>query len=82
MDDKGLVRTALEPAIARNALKVSLVVGAVLNVVNQGGAFIDGRPLVISQLLLNFLVPYVVSSYSAACHEVNRRRAASTGAAR
>jgi hypothetical protein len=51
---------------------VSLVVGVVLNAVNQGGPMLDGEPVIWSQLMLNFVVPYCVSSYSAAVSAVRR----------
>lgn len=59
------VRRMFYPEVVRNALQVALVVGLVLNLVNQGGALFGGGPLIWSQLLLNFLVPYCVASFSA-----------------
>lgn len=77
MNEKGLIGTACTAAIVRNAVKVSLVVGTILNVLNQGPALIEGQPLAISQLLVNYLVPYLVSSYSAARNEIDRRKRSS-----
>ncbi|AYH43846.1 nitrate/nitrite transporter NrtS [Azoarcus sp. DN11] len=57
---------ACRPEIASAALKVSLVVGVMLNGVNQGGVLLDGGAIDWGRGLLNFLVPYCVSSYSAA----------------
>lgn len=54
------------------ALKVALVVGTLLNLVNQGGNLIDGLPLNTSQMLMNFVVPFCVSSYSAARNEMQK----------
>jgi hypothetical protein len=54
------------------ALKVALVVGTMLNLVNQGGNLLEGLPVNIMQMLLNFFVPYCVSSYSAARNEMRR----------
>lgn len=54
------------------ALKVALVVGTMLNLVNQGGNLLEGLPVNITQMLLNFFVPYCVSSYSAARNEMRR----------
>jgi hypothetical protein len=53
-------------------LKVALVVGTLLNLVNQGGNLLEGLPLNTTQMLLNFLVPFCVSSYSAARNELIR----------
>lgn len=52
--------------IPRNALKVALVVGAVLNLINQGSAFWGEAPVAWTEVVLNFVVPYCVASYSAA----------------
>ncbi|MCC4116265.1 nitrate/nitrite transporter NrtS [Aromatoleum toluclasticum] len=69
-----LLRTACRREIAGAALKVSLVVGVVLNLVNQGGALLDNGPIDWARGLLNFLVPYCVSSYSAALDATRKCR--------
>ncbi len=60
--------------IVTNALRVSLVVGTLLNVINQGSAVIDGLEIAWGQVLLNFVVPYCVASYSAARNEIERNQ--------
>ena len=55
------------------ALKVALVVGTLLNLINQGGRLLDGLPLSWFHVLLNYLVPYCVASYSAARNELSRK---------
>ena len=67
-----LLRIASRRRIALPALKVALVVGSLLNLVNQGGNLLDGLPLNSMQMLLNFIVPFCVSSYSAARNELRR----------
>jgi hypothetical protein len=67
-----LLRIASRRSIALPALKVALVVGSLLNLVNQGGNLLDGLPLNSMQMLLNFIVPFCVSSYSAARNELRR----------
>jgi hypothetical protein len=52
------------------ALKVSAVVGTLLNVLNNGPAWWHGEPVSVWRVLLNLVVPYLVSSYSAARHQV------------
>jgi hypothetical protein len=49
--------------IVSNALRISAVVGSLLNVINQGGEMLEGR---VSWLhfALNFLVPFAVATYS------------------
>ncbi len=53
------------PQIFRNAVKIALVVGSILNVINQGGSVMNGEAIDWWRLGLNYLVPYCVSSYSA-----------------
>lgn len=63
--------------IAR-ALKVSLIVGTLLNLINSGDALLAGRlPEHAWKIPLTYLVPFLVSYYSSAAE---RRRQASTPA--
>jgi len=67
-----LLQAALLPDIVRNALKIALLVGSVLNIINQGNHWLQDHQIVWWSLFLNYLVPYCVSSYSAAKHELAR----------
>ncbi len=67
-----LLLTACQRPTALAALKVALVVGTMLNLINQGGRLLDGLALSWFHLSLNYLVPYCVSSYSAARNEMRR----------
>lgn len=67
-----LLQTALSRNIAINALRIALVVGTVLNLINQGEALFTGGEISWPHVFLNYLVPYCVASYSAAKNEVNR----------
>lgn len=60
--------------IAWSALKVSLVVGTVLNVVNNGERLMAQGSVSLWQVAMNFVVPYCVSSYSAARNEAQRAK--------
>ncbi|MDE2604484.1 MAG: nitrate/nitrite transporter NrtS [Burkholderiales bacterium] len=68
-----LLRAALSKKIARSALRISLVVGTVLNLANQGGAIFGSGEFSWLHGFLNYLVPYCVAGYSAARHEVASR---------
>ncbi|MDE2623638.1 MAG: nitrate/nitrite transporter NrtS [Betaproteobacteria bacterium] len=52
--------------VAGQAIRVSLFVGSCLNAINQGPAIWRGEPVEWGKFALNFLVPFLVSSYSAA----------------
>lgn len=66
------LRIIQQRQIAVSALKVALVVGTLLTLVNQGTNLVEGLPVNVAQGLLNFFVPFCVSSYSAARNEMMR----------
>jgi hypothetical protein len=70
---RGLLRLAGSRHVAANALRIALVVGTVLNLINQGEAVLSGDGISWFHLVLNYLVPYCVASYSAARNELVRR---------
>ena len=51
---------------------VALVVGTLLNLINQGQQFLTGSEISWGHVLLNFLVPYCVANYSATKNEMQR----------
>lgn len=67
------VRISLSRHIVSNALKIALGVGTLLNLVNQGEQMLQGSTISWLHLLLNYLVPYCVASYSAAKNEIELR---------
>ena len=67
-----LFQTAFKRSIVQAAIRVAIVVGTILNLINQGGRLYDDLPLSWFHVVLNYLVPYCVSSYSAARNEMCR----------
>lgn len=47
------------------AVKISFVVGSILNLINQGEVLWGAAELSIPHVLLNYLVPFAVSLFSA-----------------
>jgi len=47
------------------AFWVALVVGTILNSINQGDAILAGRSVSVGKLVLTYLVPYLVSTHGA-----------------
>ncbi|CAH0495506.1 nitrate/nitrite transporter NrtS [Novosphingobium sp. CECT 9465] len=47
------------------SLKVAVVVGSALNLINQGDALFGTAPVNWFKLLLTFAMPYAVSTYGA-----------------
>ncbi|MBE0473235.1 nitrate/nitrite transporter NrtS [Rhodoferax sp.] len=61
-----LFQAACSGKIVKNSLRIALVVGSILNLVNQGDAILAGTGVSWIHMALNYLVPYCVASYSAA----------------
>lgn len=70
----GVLRLMFSPRIARSALKVALVVGTVLNLINNGPQLWTQHTVNLWQAVMNFVVPFCVSAYSAARNEAQRDR--------
>ena len=63
-----------KPHIVRNAIKIALVVGTILNLINQGEGLIANGAISWAHFVLNYCVPYCVASYSAARNEMTAGR--------
>lgn len=59
---EALARTFAWPAV-RRSLTVALVIGTVLNAINQGTEIFAGDWPVWWKLILTYFVPYAVASY-------------------
>jgi hypothetical protein len=68
-------RCAISDGVPLRSLIVALVVGTVLNLINQGDALVAGGPIGWVKALLTFAVPYCVSTYGAVSYhlKVSRR---------
>jgi len=71
---RSLIEIACSGKIVKNSLRIAVVVGSVLNVVNQGSDILAGVGVSWFHLALNYVVPYCVASYSAARNEWTSRR--------
>lgn len=67
-----LFKAARSPEIFGASIRISLVVGTVLNIINQSGRIIDGLGISWIHAGLNYLVPFCVASYSAAKNQLRR----------
>lgn len=61
-----IARAMMSRDIAANSVRVSLFVGSCLNAINQGPAIWSGAEIEWGKFLLNYVVPYLVASFSAA----------------
>jgi hypothetical protein len=60
-----ILELATRPRVVRASVVIAVIVGTILNLINQGDALIGGQPLVLWKLALTYMVPYCVSSYGA-----------------
>jgi hypothetical protein len=67
---------AVADGLPRRSLYVALVVGTVLNLINQGDALLGAAPVNWLKLALTYLVPYAVCTYGAVAHQLRNVRTA------
>jgi hypothetical protein len=65
--------------VPRRSLIVSVVVGSILNLINQGDALLGGEPLNMAKIVLTYFVPYVVATYGAVSYRMNLARMEARG---
>jgi hypothetical protein len=65
---RGLLRFWFRADTVRRALTVAAVITPILILINHGDALLslDITPTLVGKMILTFLVPYAVSSYSSA----------------
>jgi hypothetical protein len=66
---------AMTDGVPRRSLYVALVVGTVLNLINQGDAFLGMASINWLKLVLTFCVPYAVCTYGAVSYQLRRPHA-------
>lgn len=59
--------SATRPAIVKRSVRVALVVGTVLTLINQGGRLLalDIDAPTLARIVLTYIVPYCVSTWAA-----------------
>ena len=58
--------------VPRRSLWVALIVGTILNLINQGDALLSGAHLNFTKIILTFAVPYCVATYGAVSYRLRR----------
>ncbi|MEP1964044.1 nitrate/nitrite transporter NrtS [Tateyamaria sp.] len=66
MTTKSAWQIATAPSVAKRALKIALIVGTIIALINYGDRILAGEMDTVSwfKSMLTFLVPYCVSTYS------------------
>lgn len=65
--------TALQKHIIITAFRIALVVGTILNIINQGDSILTGQDVAWGHLAMNYIVPFCVATYSAVKNELTER---------
>jgi hypothetical protein len=72
---------AVSNGVPRHSFYVALVVGTILNIINQGDAIFSSKPIDWLKLALTYFVPYAVCTYGAILAQLTHpTRAKSQGA--
>ncbi|MGE0410304.1 MAG: nitrate/nitrite transporter NrtS [Amphiplicatus sp.] len=53
------------PVVCGRAAVVAVIVGTLLNLINQGDALLSGGEVSVLKIVLTYLVPFVVSTHGA-----------------
>jgi hypothetical protein len=56
--------------VPRRSFAVALIVGTILNLINQGDALQSGAHLGLTKIVLTFAVPYCVATYGAVSYRL------------
>jgi hypothetical protein len=67
-------RYCADDGVPRRSLGVALVVGTILNLINQGDVLIGSGDLHVGKALLTYAVPYCVATYGAVSYRFQRQQ--------
>ena len=65
---------AVSEGVPQRSLWVALIVGTILNLINQGDVFLAGHRLDLAKLALTYVVPYLVSTWGAVSFRLHAAR--------
>ena len=65
---------AVSNGLPLRSLSVALVVGTILNLINQGDAFLGAAQVNWIKAALTYMVPYAVCTYGAVSHQLRSGR--------
>ena len=74
-----IYRYCVSDSVPRRSFIVALIVGAILNLINQGDALFGGGQLNFIKLILTFAVPYCVATYGAVSFRLSLSQHAELG---
>ena len=65
---------AIDSGVARRSFIVALIVGVVLDIINQGDMILAGEAVHWGKAALTFAVPYCVATYGAVSYRIRTER--------
>jgi methyl-accepting chemotaxis protein len=65
---------ALSPQLLKRSIKTAIVVGIILNLINQWQAVFGDSTIAWTSLILTFIVPFLVSIYSGVMTASNHKQ--------
>jgi hypothetical protein len=71
---------ATSDGVPTRSLMVAVVVGTIVNVINQGDALLGHRALSVVKLLMTYVVSYLVGTYGAVSYRLHSERQPRDGA--
>lgn len=68
----GFLAVATQRAVVMRSLRIAVVVGTILGLVNHGGALVSGHVTAAEwvQIAVSYVVPFFVATWSAAAQQV------------
>jgi hypothetical protein len=72
---------SISDGVPRRSLVVALIVGTILNLINQGDAIVGEGHLNLTKMILTFAVPYCVATYGAVSYRMSGTRTSSRSTA-
>jgi len=69
-----ILHCCIADGVPRCSFNVALVVGTILNLINQGDALLGFAAVSWPKIILTFLVPYCVSTYGAVASRLRHER--------
>ncbi len=69
-----ICRCCVSDGVPQRSFVVTLIVGAVLNLINQGDALFGEGHINMTKIILTFAVPYCVATYGAVSYRMSVAR--------
>jgi hypothetical protein len=69
-----IYRCCVLEGVPRRSLFVALIVGTILNLINQGDALFNGAHLNLTKIILTYAVPYCVATYGAVSYRLSKKK--------